>query len=484
MSNYSNRCAFATIHFGNNPVYLELELYFFKMLRNHTRNDIIYLYSVNDTPSSFVEAVRPFVTDVVSYDDSQITYDVDFASGYSNFNTLRTCNFMFAYKLEKYDKVCIIESDMVIMKNLDSIFKLKAPAVLTYYIGDKNLSYHDRIDNRPSDVLQKCKESGRLNGGVMIIRPSMRLFEKCREFLLDVVKQNCKYPNETLFEYVNSTYYNLPIQYNLSHYLTKQYQLDKYGLKTDDILVYHFNETKFKHIDIIKNPIDDAGNNWIDIIQRDKKYEIKKFPIMHYKTTVYDRYRKLIEPIMRRITEPKKIVPHSILPVHSKKEVVPYVSPVVVKKTSISPPKNELRQISPLPKENGQPDLSLSKEEIRPASPAILKHSSNKNLVQHVTPLLFENAHSGAFSSAKSNVTMRMLNAQRCKKTKCPKGTRRNKKTGECVSTKALSSTEVVETKVAEPKVAEIIEPKVSETKTRCPNGTRRNKKTGLCEAI
>jgi lipopolysaccharide biosynthesis glycosyltransferase len=467
MSTYSNRCAFATIHFGNNPVYLELELYFFKMLRNHTRNDILYLYSVNDTPTSFVEAVRPFVTEVVPYDDSQITYDVDFASGYSNFNTLRTCNFMFAYKLENYDKVCIIESDMVIMKNLDAIFKLKAPAVLTYYIGDKNLSYHDRIDNRPSEVLRKCTESGRLNGGVMIIRPSMRLFEKCRELLLDIVKKNCKYPNETLFEYVNNTYYNLPIQYNLSHYLTKQNQLDKYGLKPDNILVYHFNETKFKHIDIIKNPIDDAGNNWIDIIQRDKKYEIKKFPIMHYKTTVYDRYRKIIEPIMRRITEPKKIVPDSILPVHSKKEVVPYVSPVVVKKPSVSPPKNEVRPISPLPKDKGQPDLSLSKEEIRPASPAILKHSSKKNTVQHV------------------------------KKIKCPKGTRRNKKTGECATAKIIEPkvseviepkvSEVIEPKVSEviePKVAEVIEPKVNETKKRCLNGTRRNKKTGLCEAI
>jgi lipopolysaccharide biosynthesis glycosyltransferase len=478
MSNYSNRCAFATIHFGNNPVYLELELYFFKMLRNHTRNDILYLYSVNDTPASFVEAVRPFVTEVVPYDDSQITYDVDFASGYSNFNTLRTCNFMFAYKLEKYDKVCIIESDMVIMKNLDSIFKLKAPAVLTYYIGDKNLSYHDRIDNRPSDVLQKCKESGRLNGGVMIIRPSMRLFEKCRELLLDVVKQNCKYPNETLFEYVNSTYYNLPIQYNLSHYLTKQYQLDKYGLKTDDILVYHFNETKFKHIDIIKNPIDDAGNNWIDIIQRDKKYEIKKFPIMHYKTTVYDRYRKIIEPIMRRITEPKKIVPDSILPVHSNKEIVPYLSPVVVKKPSVSPPKNEIRPISPLPKDKGQPDLSLSKEEIRPISPLPKDKgqpdlSLSKEEIRPASPAILQISKSHTIVKTPTELK------QHVKKTKCPKGTRRNKKTGECVSTKALSSTEVVETKVSE-----IIETKVSETKKRCPNGTRRNKKTGLCEAI
>jgi hypothetical protein len=31
------------------------------------------------------------------------------------------------------------------------------------------------------------------------------------------------------------------------------------------------------------------------------------------------------------------------------------------------------------------------------------------------TPFLFENAHSGAFSSAKSNGSMRIFDAQRCK---------------------------------------------------------------------
>ena len=72
------RYAFATIHFGSNPVYLELELYFFKMLRQNTSHDILYLYSVNDTPPAFVEAVRPLVTDVIPYDDKPITLDVTF----------------------------------------------------------------------------------------------------------------------------------------------------------------------------------------------------------------------------------------------------------------------------------------------------------------------------------------------------------------------------------------------------------------------
>ena len=74
--------AYVTIHFESNPVYLELELYFFIMLRKYTKNDIIYLYSATDTP---VEAVRPFVTDVVPYDDKGITYDTKFKSGYTNF---------------------------------------------------------------------------------------------------------------------------------------------------------------------------------------------------------------------------------------------------------------------------------------------------------------------------------------------------------------------------------------------------------------
>ena len=159
----TKRNAFAIIHFGSNPVYLELELYFLKMLRQYTKNDIIYLYSVNDTPEIFVESIRPFATEVVPYDDRGITYDVAFKSEYTNFNTLRTCNYIFAYTLTKYDTVCIIESDMVIMRDIDSIFSLRSPAALTYYIGDRLLKSNDQVRNNPTEVLSKCKEMGRLH---------------------------------------------------------------------------------------------------------------------------------------------------------------------------------------------------------------------------------------------------------------------------------------------------------------------------------
>jgi hypothetical protein len=50
---------------------------------------------------------------------------------------------------------------------------------------------------------------------------------------------------------------------------------------------------------------------------------------------------------------------------------------------------------------------------------------------------------------------------------RCPNGSRRNKKTGECVSTAKKSSP--------------VKSPSPVTKKRRCPNGTRRNKSTGEC---
>jgi len=311
--------AYATVHFGSNPVYLELELYFFIMLRKYTTNDILYLYSATDTPESFVEAVRPFVTEVIPYNDTGITYNVKFESGYTNFNTLRTCNFIFAYNLEKYEKICIIESDMVIMNSIDSIFELNAPAVLSYYISNPTpenekivhkqiLNTNVKIDNNPAEVISKCNQKGRLNGGVMLIEPSVRLFELYKDKIPDIIGKTCKYPNETLFEYVNNSYYNLPVRYNLSHYHAKPNFLKSYKMDENDVLVFHFNETNYKHLDTIKNPVDEKGENWLDIYRSttDPKYAIKKIPVLHYKDFVYDENHGKIEDIISGLSSKKE----------------------------------------------------------------------------------------------------------------------------------------------------------------------------------
>ena len=69
--------AYALIHFGNNPKYLELEIYFIKNLQRNTVYDIIYLYSVADTPQKYVDIIESLSVKTVPYDDTGITYNIN-----------------------------------------------------------------------------------------------------------------------------------------------------------------------------------------------------------------------------------------------------------------------------------------------------------------------------------------------------------------------------------------------------------------------
>jgi hypothetical protein len=300
---------------------------------------------------------------------------------------------------------------------------------------------------------------GRVNGGVMLINPSRRMFDTYKTKIVDVVERECKYPNETLFEYVNTSYYNLPIQYNMSHFLAKTDKLAKYGLSVKDVMVFHFNETKYKHLDIIKTPFDEEGNDWLKIIQRDKKYEVKKFPILHYKNTIYDRYNGDVGRVMKQFE--KKPEPPTVLkkpePPPKEKPPSPPVpkekppSPPVPKEKPPSPPspkKDELRKGSPLILKEKTPE----KDELQKGSPLILKEKTpekdeSQPIAELVKPIKLE----------KSPTLRSLIPVGDPKKTPCPKGTRRNKKTGNC-------------------------EP--YEKKSKCPEGTKRSRITGNCEPI
>jgi len=512
-----SKYAFAIVHFGSNPVYLELELYFFIMLRKYTKNDILYLYSVNDTPSSFVDAVRPLVDEVIPYDDKGITFDVNFESGYSSFNTLRTCNFIFAYTLEKYEKVCIIESDMVIMGNMDSVFNLNSPAVLTYYLGNKQLKTNAKVENKSEEVIAKCNEMGRTNGGVMLIEPSTSLFETYKDKIQDVVKHTCKYPNETLFEYVNHSYFNMPIQYNLSHFLAKPHIVAKYGLTKDEILVFHFNETKFKHIDIIKNPVDDSGINWLE--NSDPKYAIKKMAVLHYKNTVYDKHPEINKIISKlSITEEEKQEKQEILKWNremdkkEKQEVLKWNREMDKKEKKWMKRLDDL--IGRIQKLNTKKDLvKFNKDYIEPIV-KINKSQKMDNLIQskikvltelygkkmedneqmrkwnremdtrvfspHTPPFAPPSAYPPSALKKKKNVTLKVKSCKegeeinpatnRCRKV-CPPGTTRNEK-GVCVkiATKATKKC----------KEGEEINPATNRCRKVCPPGKIRNEK-GVC---
>jgi hypothetical protein len=138
-----------------------------------------------------------------------------------------------------------------------------------------------------------------INGGVMLINPSEELFNEYVSAIPLIAKQQCKYPNEALFEFINNTFYNLPVIYNLSHYHTLR--LSKYGVNPngEDILIYHFNETDFKHIDIIKDGWLKANKNNPKLME---KYRVKKIPINFFEETIYNPNKEKVNAILSSLS--------------------------------------------------------------------------------------------------------------------------------------------------------------------------------------
>jgi hypothetical protein len=381
---------------------------------------------------------------------------------------------------------------MVIMKNLDPIFNLKTPAVLTYYIGDRNLKFHDRVRNDRRDVLDKCRDMGRINGGVMVINPSPRLFAEYKAKIVDVVQRNCKYPNETLFEYVNNDYFNLPVQYNLSHYHAQPARLQSYQLDPGDIFVYHFNETDYKHIDIIKNPVDEKGDNWLELIDRQPKYVIRKLPIFHYKRNVFDRYRMVIEPLMIEATRPKvseaKVVEAKVAeakvvekPVSDKVETKPVSDKPVSDKVADKPVSDKVveKPVAEKPVSDKVADKPVAdKVAEKPVSekPVSEKPVSEKPVSDKPVS---EKPVSDKPVAEKVIVNLKIPSP--VKKEKCPKGTHRNKKTGLC-EPYAKASLPKTESNPSLSKTESKAKELLPINTKKCPKGTRRNRRTGICE--
>jgi len=277
--------AYVLVHFGSNPKYLELELYFIKMLQLNTNYDIVYMYSCHDTPQEFIKIVKLLKVRMFRYDDRNITYDIkNFTSSYISFNTLRTCNFLFASKLTEYKKICMVESDLVLTQNIDSIFNFQEPAILHYYYKNYvKQNENNQITLDKNNLLSYCSEKSNFNGGVLLFSPSEKLYHTFIKNISLIIKNNCKYPNELLFALSFSKIYNLPIRYNFSHYFLGK----DYHIKT--IYIYHFNESQYKPLSIIKN-------NYLSK-EKDRK---RKIILLYFKKTTYDIYHKYIDKLMKK----------------------------------------------------------------------------------------------------------------------------------------------------------------------------------------
>jgi hypothetical protein len=283
--------AFVINHFGDSLKFFKYELYFLYLLRDNTLNSIVYLYSKNDTPIKFIKIINSLKLDILTipYDDTNITYDIPFKSSYKVFNLLRTCNYIFAYKLIQFNKICIVESDMIITSNIDDIFNLNIPSIIYYPLEYKDINKNKLVNINKSlkkKILQECHKESYTNGGVILFKPSLKIFDEFINNLKIIIENNCIYPSETLFLYTINNFYNLPIMYNMSHFFVPKYEIK------EEIRILHYNNYEWKPVDIIE----DKNFNISTM-----KNPLKKKILTYFKNKYYNKNKKKINEILRKL---------------------------------------------------------------------------------------------------------------------------------------------------------------------------------------
>ena len=170
---------------------------------------------------------------------------------------------------------------MIIMDNVDSIFELNTPSILIY---KSNIFENYKIDKNIENY-----ENYHVNGGIMLFKPSNSKYNLCLEKIKIIIKNEYKFPNESIFLLANDCIYNLPFKYNGTQYYFTNIN-EKYNIKLENYLVIiHFNGSPYKHINIIKD------NYYKYLIKYNK---ILYYLLLKYKKKYYDICNNKVQKIM------------------------------------------------------------------------------------------------------------------------------------------------------------------------------------------
>jgi hypothetical protein len=158
--------------------------------------------------------------------------------------------------LDKYDKVCLLDADLIIKKNIDHLFELKTPAgcfgnnwdsLVKYY--DK-LTYGDSIDNKK---IYKGLENGYVvNGHCVVLEPGKKIFNRFISFMdndLYIKNKFCRSMSDE-----NALVKFLLTEKKTWTFIGKDYNCIPWKNDTDAFILHFFNKVKAWQMDRTQYP--------------------------------------------------------------------------------------------------------------------------------------------------------------------------------------------------------------------------------------
>ena len=205
---YLNRCAYVMLLYGCDVEYaLGALLIASALCRLGTKGRLLLLHS-GDVPRARLKLLRDFYDEVrLISNPVNVPPDSPLCSSWRDFGHSQ---FLKLHLLElEFDKVLYLDCDVLVLRNLDHLFQLEAPAAMERLMAMPR--HGSKLPNRVTWAGQRIRG---IQGGVMLLAPDKELFASMRAEVED--------PN--LLRDLGYT----PAVGNEQDYLTWRYCLDKF----------------------------------------------------------------------------------------------------------------------------------------------------------------------------------------------------------------------------------------------------------------
>jgi len=240
--------AFVTVLYGNNVYMSGAIVLGYTLMRTKTTYDRIILVTP-DVSAEYIGYLRNVYTHVIkiSYVDVNPTIFLKSDTRFRDVFTKLAC-----LELIAYEKIILLDLDMIVCKNIDHLFKLDPPAAC---IKHHNLPYGQKID--PKMICDGTKLVGSINAGLMLLKPDLAEWNEIKtDIKNNTYLQKYKYPEQ---DYLSLRYcdkwtsitFNYNFQFGLTH------RVKQLGYKISDIYVIHYSSSYKPWNDLIPDRITD-----------------------------------------------------------------------------------------------------------------------------------------------------------------------------------------------------------------------------------
>lgn len=283
----NKKYAYVSLLYGDSNYFIGALLLGYSLYKTKTQHDKILLIT-NDVPNNQRKVLSKYFKlkqiDFIKSNPKYIHKD--------RFKDVFTKMNMFT--LIEYDKIIMLDTDMLILKNIDHLFKLNAPAASSSRI---TIKHNTKI---PKDrIIKNGKIVGRINAGLMVLKPSINTFNFILKDILENKQIDIKHEQDYLSLYYANDWTYIFFIYNYE--VGRSLKNIKYKFKTTDIYNLHFS-SRYKPWDFLN---DEYYNKFKNNIKLDKKRIIKHYDIW------LDVYNHIFKKFLNDGIDLNKLYKHS-----------------------------------------------------------------------------------------------------------------------------------------------------------------------------